>query len=84
MYMPKEIRAKIILGIHTDNSGGVEPASAKVRNKVKNKIKMNDSTKPRAICSPVPPRLFREETITPIKTSIRMLNGAEYRVYFST
>lgn len=68
---------KTMFGIHTDISGGVDPASAKVRNKVKKRMKMKDNKNPKAICTPVPPRLFRDETITPMNTRIRIVNGAE-------
>ena len=37
-----------------------------------------------AIWGPVPPRLFREDTIAPMKTRIKMVKGDVYRVYFST
>ena len=41
--------AKTMFGIHTDICGGVEPASAKVLNSVKNKMNMNDKKNPTAI-----------------------------------
>ena len=75
--MPSEMIAKTIFGIQTEISGGVDPASAKVRNNVKNRMKMNERRKPTAICNPVPPRLFRDETITPINTRMRIVNGDE-------
>ena len=77
MYIPREMIAKTILGIQTDICGGVEPASANVRNNVKNNIKIKERRKPTAICNPVPPRLLREETMTPMKTRIMMVKGAE-------
>jgi hypothetical protein len=75
--MPSEIMPKTILGIHTEICGGVDPASAKVRKSVKNNIKINDREKPSAICRPVPPRLFLEETMQPMNTSIKIVNGEE-------
>jgi hypothetical protein len=66
-----------MFGIQTEITGGIDPASANVLNKVKNKIKMNDRVNPNAICGPVPPRLFLDETITPIKTRIKIVKGAE-------
>ena len=45
--------AKTIFGIQTESSGGVDPASAKVRNNVKNRMNTNERRNPTAICSPV-------------------------------
>jgi hypothetical protein len=47
--MPREMIPNIMLGIQTEMMGGVDPASAKVRNKVKKRIKMNERRKPTAI-----------------------------------
>ena len=67
--------AKITFGIQTEICGGIEPASAKVRNNMKKMIKIKDSTNPMAICNPVPPRLLRAETITPMNTRIKIVTG---------
>lgn len=40
---------KVILGIHAANTGESEPASANVRDIMKNRININDSINPRAI-----------------------------------
>ena len=75
MYMNAERIPNNIFGIQTEIAGGIEPFSANVLKSVKNRIKINDRRKPMAICGPVPPRLFREETIAPMKTRIRMVKG---------
>ena len=75
---------KMMFGIQTEICGGISPDSANVRNNVKNRIKIKDNKNPKVICGPVPPRLLRDDTITPINTSIKIVNGEVYRVYFST
>jgi len=84
LYMMPESTPKMIAGIHTEICGGNAPASANDRNIIKNKIKMNERAKPSAIWKPVPPLLFREETMTPMKVRMKIEKGDEYRVYFST
>src|SRR5690606_586938 len=49
LYMPSAMIAKMMLGIHTEIWGGMEPVSAKVRNNMKKMIKIKDSRKPSAI-----------------------------------
>jgi hypothetical protein len=73
--MISDMHPKIMFGIHTEIAGGNAPFSAKVLKSVKNRIKMNDNKKPIAIWGPVPPRLLRAETITPINTRMQMVKG---------
>ena len=75
--MMAEMTPKMMLGTQTEICGGIDPFSANVRNSIKNKMKIKESRNPRAICNPVPPLLFREETITPIKTKIKIVKGEE-------
>jgi hypothetical protein len=47
--MKAEMIPKRAVGIHTDKAGGREPASAKVRNIIKKRIKTKDNANPMAI-----------------------------------
>src|SRR5688572_28027225 len=78
-----DITPKMMFGIHTEICGRISPDSANVLNNVKNRIKIKDNKKPNVICGPVPPRLLRDDTITPIHTSIRIVNGDVYPAYCS-
>jgi hypothetical protein len=79
--MANAMRPKIMFGIQTDISGGIDPFSANVRNSVKNKINTKESTNPREICKPVPPRVLRADTINPMKTSLKMVTGDGNRLF---
>lgn len=61
---------KIKLGIHTPNSGGIILLRAKVTENLERIIYAAPNDTPSARLSPIPPRIFREATETPINIKI--------------
>jgi hypothetical protein len=75
LYIKRPTPEKTIFGIHTAKAGEIIPPSPIPRLVMTKMIKMKDIMKPRAICKPVPPLVFLEETITPIKTRTKTVKG---------
>lgn len=49
LYIPRDISVNVMLGIQAAMKGDNDPASANVRDIMKNRIKINDSRNPKAI-----------------------------------